>query len=372
MMPAKVNSWSKFEVDASTNKPAAKPDDSWNPSFKQHFGDSSEMTCFFKRSKPVMWFSFIRGVTPHPNIMTKPLRAFTRRDNAALAYFILLNVFKLSCLAIYCGIRTWPLLMRIAQQANQHEEEDVSQKNNHVNGLYHLISFSITPILFMGKLASLYRLRHLLLKDEQVQVVTFEEIFSREQAWRYRFWQWSMLTVDLAIFIGALHRAYDVANDRRLIYTAVAILCYYEVAVEPDLLLLILYHVAQLYESLHRQLDCPAQWLPSTIETSSAGPTKERFNACADKWLRLRALCSEIGNAYTIYWIPFLAFVTSNLSFLLFQVSSNSSGPFWKLPPHRLYLILPAGVLVTILVCFCGQLVSDAVSCICWICLIKI
>jgi hypothetical protein len=66
MMPAKVDSWSKFEVDTRNKESAAKPDDSWNPSVKQHFGASSEMTGFFKRSQPLIWFSFIRGVTPHP------------------------------------------------------------------------------------------------------------------------------------------------------------------------------------------------------------------------------------------------------------------------------------------------------------------
>jgi hypothetical protein len=285
---------------------------------------------------------------------------FKWTDKVALAYFIFLNVFKLCCLALDCSSKTWPLLVQVVNK-DKHEEEDVSHIENQVNKLYHLASFMITPILFMGKLASLYRLRCLFLNyEEQSQVVQLEEILSKEQAWKYKFWQWSMLTVDLAILMVALQRAYVVDKDG-LVYTAVALFCYYEVAVEPDLLLLLLYHLAQVYESLHCQLDHSTQ-RTSTVQILSAGPTAERFNA--DKWLKLRTLCSEIGNAYATYWIPFLAFVTSNLSFLLFQLSGNISGPFWKLPPHRLYLILPAGVLVTILVCVCRQLVSDAVSCI--------
>jgi hypothetical protein len=247
----------------------------------------------------------------------------------------------------------------MAQKAYQ--EKDATEVHHQVERLYNLISFSIAPILFIGRLVSLFKLRKVVLKNEQAQQVEkmCEGCLSKEQTLKYNCGQWTILIAALAIFIVSIQRSYVLANDK--LYTAVAVLCYYEVAVEPDLLLLVLYHLAQVYESLRQQLDCSTLQRVSAIQTPSAAPTAERFNACADKWLQLRALCSEIGNAYAFYWIPFLAFVTSNLSFLLFQLS-DSSDPFWRLPPHRLYLILPAGVLVTILVCSSGQMVSDGVS----------
>jgi hypothetical protein len=257
---------------------------------------------FFTQIKVIHWFYIIRGLELHP-IVHQDTRQHSFKRIAAVLYFTLFNCIRLAGTLV----TAWYFLQSLS-----------TSSKSFIRRIYSSTLYIIEISSLVGNVIANVRRRCVYLAWQSCVdnglLAGGPELTRKQRA--------AFNACQVASIASALFSVYYmIENDWDLGPLPTQILMeasFFELTYLPDVSLLLMVHFVQHFQWLQGQAK-------EVFKTSklTTGEKVERARWIYFKWSKLKRLVADVGNAACFYWIPFMVWAITSISFKMNRLTES-------------------------------------------------